>query len=173
MADDDSEDPDDLDGIREQFWAYVDAFEKAEPKSLFTLLPETGVSLPPPDELDDSQLTSKLWEVIHGLTLVGTYLHNTNHLSDRELYTELWSDVLREPTVLMPDDPDFACHLDMIGSGSEEHTHLYMQYYASEEERRDWLKEWPKDVLPDREVPPHDRDRRLPRAEDRTADPVM
>lgn len=172
MASDDFDDADDMDEIREQFWNYVEAYENTEPRSLFTLLPETGVSLPPPDELDDAQLTAKLWEVIHGLTLVGTYLHNTDHLSDRELYTELWRDLLREPAVLMPDDPAFAYHLDMIGSGSEEDMHLYMKYYASEKERRDWLKDWPDDVLPDPEKPPYDRDRRLPRAEDRREDPV-
>ena len=106
-------------------------------------------------------------------SLLGTFLHNTNHLSDRELYTELWQEELREPTVLMPENAAFAWHIDMIGSGSEEHLALYMKYYADEEERRNWLKEWPKDVLPEREDPPYDRDRLLPRAEARTAGPVM
>jgi hypothetical protein len=131
------------------------------------------VSLPAPDELDDSKLTSKLWEVINALALFGTFLHSTDHLSDRELYTELWGELLREPAVLMPDNPAFSYHIDMIGSGSEEHTRLYMKYYASEEERRDWLKEWPGDVLPDHEDPPYDRDRRLPQAEAREDGPVM
>jgi hypothetical protein len=75
--------------------------------------------------------------------------------------------------VLMPDNAAFACHIDMVGSGSEEHNHLYMKYYADEDMRRRWLKDWPDDVLPDPEEPPYDRDRLLPQAEARRDGPVM
>jgi hypothetical protein len=94
-------------------------------------------------------------------------------LSDRQLYTELWGEILREPMVLMPDEASFACHIDMIGSGSEEDMLLYMKYYADERERRSWLEEWPDDRLPEHEDPPYDRDRTLPRAESRRDSPVM
>jgi hypothetical protein len=164
---------DDFDDLSDELRKSIETWEEAEPQSLFALLPQSGVSLPPPAELDDAQLTKKLWEVIHALALLGTFLHNTDHLSDRELYTELWTDGLREPAVLMPDNPAYAYHFDMVGSGSEEHMRLYMKYYASEEDRRNWLRDWPEDVLPDHEDPPHDRDRRLPRAEGRTDSPVM
>ncbi|MEA2601427.1 MAG: hypothetical protein QOF89_2419 [Acidobacteriota bacterium] len=164
---------DDQDDLEEEFWDHVAAFESEEPKALSVVLPEAGVALPPPDELDDSQLSGKLWEVINMLALLGTFLHNTDHLSDRELYVELWGEILREPMVLMPDNPAYACHIDMVGSGSEEHTFLYMKYYADERARRSWLKEWPDDVMPDHEDPPYDRDRRLPQAESRTDGPVM
>jgi len=40
-------------------------------------------------------------------------------LSDRELYTLLWRDVLREETPMLPDYPGSAWHLDLLGSGSE------------------------------------------------------
>jgi hypothetical protein len=162
--------PDDLEG---EFWDHVAAFDREEPRALSVVLPEAGVSLPPPDELNDSQVSRKLWEIIHKLALLGTFLHNTNHLSDRQLYAELWDEVLREPTVLMPDNPDFSSHIDMIGSGSQEHVLLYMKYYATEEERRSWLKDWPEDVLENHEDPPYDRDRLLPQAEFRKDGPVM
>lgn len=148
--------------IEEEFWEHMVAFEQAEWIPPFDMLVKGGVSLPLPDELGDSQLTAKLWEVIQGLALLGVYLHNTNHLSDRELYEHLWSDFLREPAVLQPDDPDFACHLDIIGSGSEEDTVIYLKHYANEEERRQWAKEWPEETLPEHEQPPFDRDRHLP-----------
>ncbi len=48
------------------------------------------------------------------------FLYRTDHLCDRELYTLLWDGLLREETTIMPPDPDNACHLDVIGSGSEE-----------------------------------------------------
>lgn len=166
-----ADDPDDY--LRDQFWDYVAAFERTEPTSLFLALPETGISLPPPDELDDAALTAKLWEVIHGLSLLGTFLHSTDHLSDRGLYVELWSNLLREPAVLMPEDPDYAYHIDIIGSGNEEDNFLHLKYYADKEERRRWLEDWPEDSMPEHADPPYDRDSRLPRAEFRRADPVM
>lgn len=120
------------------------------------------MSLPPPEELDDTQLRTRLSEVIQGLALFGAYLHHTDHLSERELYAHLWHDFLREPAVLQPDNPDFAYHLDVIGSGSEEDNDIYLKYYADEKERRQWAKEWPDDTLPEHEQPPFDRDRHLP-----------
>lgn len=156
---------DESDDLEKEFLDRVAAYDREVPRPLSEVLPEAGVALPSPDELDDSQLSGKLREVVNALALLGSFLSNTNHLSDRELYTELWSEILPEPTVLMPDEPSFTSHIDMVGSGSEEHTRLYMKYYASEEERRDWLERWPEDRLPEHEDPPYDRDRFLPQAE--------
>lgn len=167
MADDD---PDDL---RSVFLEHVAAYERQEPVSLFVVLPEAGVALPPPDELDESQVSAKLWDVINALALLGTFLHHTDHLSDRQLYEELWGDILREPAVLMPDNPDFAYHVDMTGSGSEEHNFLYLKYYADERARRIWKEDWPEDPVPEHEEPPYDRDRHLPQAELRRDNSVM
>lgn len=64
---------------------------------------------------------------------------------------------------MLPDDPDFACHIDLIGSGSDGDIHLYLKYYADEEARYRWAKEWPNEPVPDHAQPPFDRDRHLPR----------
>jgi hypothetical protein len=48
-------------------------------------------------------------------------------------------------------------HFDVIGSGSEEDTHIYLMYYASEEERARWKTDFPNDELPPRKTPPHTR----------------
>src|ERR1044071_10314407 len=98
-----TDDPEDADDLEDEFLDYVAAFEREEPKDLSVILPEAGVSLPPPETLSDSELNAKLWEVINMLSLLGTFLHNTNHLSDRELYTELWAEILHEPMVLRRD----------------------------------------------------------------------
>ena len=116
------------------------AFEQAERAALFDVLVKAGTSLPPADEMDDSTLTAKLWEVIHALSLLGTYLNHTDHLSDRELYVHLWTDSLREPTVLLPNNPEFTYHIDLIGSGSEEDNLIYLKYYASEDDRQKWAE---------------------------------
>ncbi len=150
------------DELHEEFLESVLAFEEAAQVTLFEELKKGGLKMPPPDNLDDQQLNSKLWEVIRGMALLGSYLHNTNHLSDRELYVLLWTDLLREPTVVRPLDSAFAGHIDVTGSGSEEDIQTYLRYYADEKERRMWAREWPDFTVPPHEVPPFDRDRLLP-----------
>lgn len=163
----------DDDDLKDEFWDHVAAYEAKEPQSLISELERSGVSVPPPDALEDSRLTEKLWEMITKLAELATFLHNTDHLSDRELYCELVNDVLREQMVLMPEDPSFSSQLDMVGSGSEEHTLLYLKYYAREEDRRAWLADWPEDPLPEHEDPRYDRDRLLPQAGPRAGEPIM
>ena len=148
--------------LREQFWDSVVAFEKTEWITSFDLLVQGGMELPAPEELADSQLTAKLWEVIRGLAMLRMFLYNTDHLSDRELYEKLWHEVLREENPVMPVNENSACHIDLVSSGSEEDNELYLRYYADEEDRQLWAKDWPNDVMPDHETPPFDRDRHLP-----------
>ena len=57
---------------------------------------------------------------------------------------------------------DSACHYQLLSSGSEEDTYLYLKYFADEEWRKDWLKQFPDHNMPDPEDPPYDRDRLLP-----------
>jgi hypothetical protein len=157
--------PDCPPGIVEQFWKQIVAFESAVEEQPFDVLIRSGLTLPPPEELDDAQITVKLWEVIRGLAFLRVFLLFTDHLSDRELYARLWSDILRVPTALEPEDYDGAWHIDLTGTGSdsEEGIAIYLKYYADDNERRSWQEEWPDDPLPDREQRPFDRDRYLPR----------
>ena len=148
--------------LREQFWEHVVAFEKAEWITSFELLVQGGMELPAPEELDDSQLSVKLWEAILSLAMLRMFLYNTDHLSDRELYEELWHQVLREENPVMPINENSACHIDLVGSGSEEDNELYLRYYADEETWHRWAKDWPNDAMPEHEAPPYDRDRHLP-----------
>ncbi len=164
--------PDCPEEIRERFLESVLAFEEAEPVPLLDELAKTGLQLPAPDGMDDVQLNGKLWEIIRCMSLLGSYLHNTDHLSDRELYSRLWSELLKEPTVLLPHNQDYAQHIDVIGSGSEEDIQIYLKYYADEEERQHWAEEFPDDPIPPHEPPPFDRDRLLPQAPNEKPQPV-
>ncbi len=150
--------------VEEQFWKNIVAFEQATWYQPFQVLKESGICLPSPDELDDSQLTTQLWGVINSLALLRVYLYHTNHLSDRGLYTELWNDCLRDELALEPGNTDYVCHIDLIGSGSEEDIHIYLKYYADKDERRQWGKEWLGEPMPDHEELPFDRDRHLPQS---------
>ena len=149
--------------IEEAFWEHVVGYEEAPWTTHFQQLENAGVSLPAPDSLKDEELTEKLWEVIQKLALLHVFIGDTDHLSDRELYTHLWTESLREETKAMPMDANCAWHIQMLGSGSEEDTHLYLKYYADEDWRRRWHNDWPNDLIPEHEDPPYDRDRLLPK----------
>ena len=148
--------------VTEQFWEQVVAYEKAPWTTHFKQLEESGMQLPAPETLDDEQLTSKLGELIQRLALLRVFLEETDHLSDRALYTLLWSDMLREETKAVPLDEDSACHMSPLGGCSEEDIQLQMKYYADENWRRHWLEDFPDFPMPDHEDPPYDRDRLLP-----------
>ncbi len=150
--------------IEEKFWEQVLAYEQAETVPLFDQLVRAGVKLPPPDELSDGDLTSKLWEVICRLAELETYLHNTNHMSDRELYARLWHDSLRVPEPVLPEALGYQTHIDFVSSGSEEDIQTYLRHYADESSRRAWREEWPDMEMPEHEEPPYDRDDHLPGA---------
>jgi hypothetical protein len=147
---------------REEFWRRVMECENNQATTThLQQLIEAGLELPQPEELDDEPLRSKLWEVIGALIQMRVFVESTDHLNDRELYALLWHDVLREETPVDPADSDSAWHVDLLGSGSEVDTNLYLKYYADEEWRRQWLAEFPDYEMPAHENPPYDRDRRI------------
>jgi uncharacterized protein YaaR (DUF327 family) len=157
----DSEMPADLE---EEFLKQVLEYEHAAPITLFRLLENAGFELPPPDSLDDAVLTGKLEELVDRMASLGAYLLNTNHLNDRELYQYLYDDGLREEATLFPENPGYAYMIDLTGSGSDEDMQVFLKYYADEDFRQRWAKDWPKDPMPEHEDPPFDRDQKLPKS---------
>ncbi len=145
-----------------QFLANVLAAESAPLTTNLEQLEKMRVHVPPPDTLDDRQLHTKLWEVIHGLAKLRTFLSSTDHLSDRQLYGLLWGDLLRHEVEDLPSDANWTCHLDILGGCSDEDQQLRLKYYADEMEREFWRMEFPDDRIPAHEDPPYDRDSKLP-----------
>src|SRR5689334_7751251 len=80
--------------VREQFWRDVVAFETAGSTNLTKELNAIGVELPEPDDLDDVALHKALWSIIEGLARLRVFLHQTDHLGDRELYIQLLRELL-------------------------------------------------------------------------------
>src|SRR5215217_1855484 len=150
--------------MEEEFLKQVLEYECADPISLFRLLENSGLEIPLPDGLDDDAVTIKLKEIVERMASLGAYLLHTNHLTERELYVYLYHDGLREEAVLFPENPSYAYMIDLTGSGSDADNQTYLKYYADEEHRKQWARDWPDDVLPQHEDPPFDRDRFLPQS---------
>jgi hypothetical protein len=146
--------------IEEAFLRSVLAYEIAPKKALIDALVESGVSVPAPADLPDHVLSSKLWEVIHGLLALGITIGNTDHLSDRALYAVLYDETLHT---------EFAVgfkqtmQIDMTETGNyEDGLRTYLTYYATEKERRKYAKMFPKLLIPPHCEPPKRRDHLIP-----------
>jgi hypothetical protein len=122
-----------------------------------------NIPMLPPVELTDETLTPILWELLHNLSLRGFYVLNTDHLSDRELYAELWERGLRDPACLPGRNQNGGWFHDILGSWGEEEVQLWLRYHATDEERAKHLQDWPADILPAKEKPIANRDWRLPK----------
>ena len=150
--------------LEEIFLARVCEFEKAQHDTNFNRLVHCGVQMTPPAELDDASLRAKLHEVLGALGKIHCFIENTDHLSDRELYTWLWSEGLREET---PDLSQLggAWHMSPIGASDDKDIAVFLKYYATEKERCRWKTEFPNEALPPHCSLPYNRDRNLPRPE--------
>ena len=130
--------------VQEQFWRNVVAFETADSTDLTKELNAIGVELPEPADLDDVALQKALWNVIEGLARLRVFLDQTDHLSDRELYTQLLRELLPEEMPALDFDESSAWHIDVLGNDKPE---LHLKYYADEKARESatrgdaWLRD--------------------------------
>lgn len=145
-----------------EIWRDIYAWDAAPETSQHEIVRAEGIQLRPPEELSDAELTAQLWVVIRALAARNTFLSSTDHLSDRELYTHLFEETFHQVTEDVV-APGWNQHIDIVGGCSEEDIRLHHRYYAADESRALWLAQFPDDVLPPKEVPPYDRDRRLPK----------
>jgi hypothetical protein len=146
--------------VEEAFLERVLFLETTPKRTLFDVLAELGVELPRPNSLNDRELTAKLWEVIHRLLSKFVILCNTDHLSDREMYTQLWNETLRNECVI---SPKYAVHIDMTRTDDVDHgIPTYLKYYATEEQRRMYSRVHPEFKMPAHVEPPRRRDHLIP-----------
>ena len=77
------------------FWNHVKNYEKAPYTTFLERLSKAGLDLPDPQEITEEEAELILYELIQKLGKMRVYLIHTDHLSDFELYTLLWSKRLR------------------------------------------------------------------------------
>ncbi|MAT68402.1 MAG: hypothetical protein CMJ58_02660 [Planctomycetaceae bacterium] len=116
------------------------------------------LDLPHPDDLDDEDLRRELYTVIGRLFEKHIVLDFTDHLSDRQLYTLVYRDILPAHEKLMHRRSSYL-HWDCANVDGD--PELWLRYYATEAERQTWAAE-NDDYLPQIDDPPYPRD--LPRA---------
>jgi len=126
-------------------------------------LVKEGVSLLPPVEITEETLAPILWELLHNLALRGFYVLHADHLSDAELYNDLWRQGLREPAHLPGRSPRGGWFHDFLGNWGEDDMQLWLRYYANDQERAKHAADCPKAAIPPKQKPPVNRDWRLPK----------
>jgi hypothetical protein len=150
------------DGSYREYARKMDLFMDGPTTTYFDQLVAAGVELPEPDVITDTNIRAKLWEVIAALASLRVVLDQTDHLSDRALYQQLFDDLLRGETPAI-DDIGFTSHLSPLRPGERDaDTMLYLKYYADDQSRTLWAKDFPEDAMPAHEDPPFDRDALLP-----------
>jgi hypothetical protein len=118
-------------------------------------LSEIGIEVPPPEALSDEDISVALRQLIDGLALLGIYLTGTDHLGDRDLYTQLATKVIEEQVRDVPPNQDMSEFIDMsacVPSGAQEN--------GADEPHDD-----DDDVIKPKWKKVADRDRTLPRPE--------
>lgn len=118
-------------------------------------LPE--MVLPRPSSLDEEDLADLLEDTINRLFSLRIVLEMTGHLSDRELYTLIYRDILPacEKKVDLPGN--YLCWRCL----DESDTETWLMYYATETDRLQWLSHNEGPLPEARELP---YPRKLPRA---------
>lgn len=118
------------------------------------------LAIPSPDDLDESELSDLLVDTIKQLYSNRIVLEFTEHLSDRQLYTLIFRDILPSPEKKV-DLPRNFLHWHCIDM--EDDAETWLRYYATQEEREAWEDEHGS-LPPMQEDPPFPRVMpRLPR----------
>ena len=143
--------------LENEFLASMLAWERAP------ILPicqwfEPELVLPRPETLSESALHEELWRTIEQLFGKRIVLDFTDHLTDRQLYTLIYRDILPATEKKIDSRANYL-HWDCAATHDD--PVIWLRYYASAEDRRNWLEET-DEPLPDHADPPHPRN--LPRA---------
>ncbi|MCL2004908.1 MAG: hypothetical protein FWG73_01980 [Planctomycetaceae bacterium] len=108
--------------------------------------------IPAPEKLNDEQVLKILETVVAQLFEKKLILDFTDHLSDRELYSLIFRDILPSREKNLRNRNGFI-HWDCSCGDND----VWLRFYASDDEREQFQNCTGK-VLPPKEIPPHYRD---------------
>lgn len=108
------------------------------------------LALPSPESLDDAALHDLLWETVQKLFDERIVLDFTDHLSDRQLYTLIYRDILPSYEKRIEGSPAWL-HWDCADAGNN--SDAWLSYYASDEERDDWAEHVEEQLPPKQPLP--------------------
>lgn len=127
-----------------------------EQTTLYFEIEKQGWNPPFAETLTNEEVTRALTDLIWALWDFNVIVHDSDHLSDRDLYVALL-DFIDEPTVVFPEDLDCHCHWSPIGGGSEDDLTTHLRYYSDEKDRAFWAEQYPDFEMPPMELPPFHR----------------
>lgn len=117
---------------------------------------EPELKLPKPEALTDEEVHVLLWQTIHQLYSQRIVLALTDHLSDRQLYCLIVRDILPAYEKRIAEHRNFL-HWHCLHDNDMEG---WLKYYATDDERRQWMDE-NDSPLPPKQEPPFPR--KMPR----------
>ena len=138
--------------VENEYLASMLAWERA-PAIPIAQWVDPPIELPNPDSLSDSDLHLFLWHVIERLYSVRIILECTDHLSDRQLYTLMYRDILPSYEKKV-DLPRNYLHWRCLDDSDVD---TWLRYYANNSERSRWQEEVGKAFLPTKEEVPYPR----------------
>ena len=92
----------------------------------------------------------QLWDTIQKLFDQRIVLDFTDHLSDRELYTLIYRDILPSLEKKIESEGNYL-HWDCADMGDD--PQIWLRYYASEADRQNWAEDFPGPI-PDARILP-------------------
>ncbi|HLA84476.1 MAG TPA: hypothetical protein VJL29_06760 [Thermoguttaceae bacterium] len=108
---------------------------------------------PRPSVLTDENLHEILWDVVRKMFKKRIVLDFTEHLSDRELYTLIYRDILPSREKMIDSRVNYL-HWDCTGPSRD--PEIWLRYYATEEDREMWAETYHL-PLPEQADPPYPR----------------
>lgn len=134
-----------------EFLASMLAWEVAPVEPIYRWF-EPELRLPSPESIADEKLDQFLSNVIDKLYEKKIVLDFTDHLTNRELYTMIYRDILPSREKNLKQRNSFV-HWDCSGGDSD----IWLRFYASDDDREQW-SDYYQEPLPPRQIPCKHRD---------------
>jgi hypothetical protein len=139
--------------VENEYLASMLAWEMAPVLPIYRWF-DPELRLPRPSVLGDAALHGILENVIAKLFEKRIVLDFTDHLTDRELYTLIYRDILPVREKKLDLGTNYI-HWDCAGAGGD--PDVWLRYYASDDDRECWAEMYDQ-PLPPRGIPPYPRD---------------